>query len=65
MKRINEHFYYLDENKFDNSCGQCCMSCQYNLDDKDKRWLACSESCLYLIGYSCKNCNKSDYGKKL
>ena len=62
--KINQHFY-LNGDKFDNDCQICCMHCPYNLDDVDKKWLACSESCLYMIGYSCKNCGKCEYGKKI
>ena len=66
MDMINQHFY-LTGDKMQNNCGYgCCMHCKYLLDDINKRWLACSESCLIdkkMIGRSCTKCKHSDYGK--
>ena len=64
MQKINQHFYFTDDKKMQNDCSGCCMHCKYNLDDKAGKWIACSESCTHLIGYSCSNCNHSEYGKR-
>ena len=67
MNMINQHFYFTNDGKMQNNCGYgCCMHCKYLLDDKNKKWLACSESCLIdkkMIGRSCTKCKHSDYGK--
>ena len=42
---INQHF--TNDGKFQNNYSKgCCMHCKYLLDAKDKKLLACSESCL-------------------
>ena len=50
-----------------NNCDKgCCMHCKYLIDDKNKKWLACSESCLTskaMVGKSCTKCNHSEYGR--
>ena len=67
MKKINEHFYFTDDGKMQNNCDKgCCMHCRYLLDAKDKKWLACNQSCLVskeMVGKSCVICNHSEYGK--
>ena len=44
---INQHFYFTNDGKMQNNCDKgCCMHCKYLIDAKNKKWLACSESCL-------------------
>ena len=44
---INQYFYFSNDERMQNYCGKgCCIHCKYLLDAKDKKWLACSESCL-------------------
>ena len=69
MRMINQHFYLTGDNKMRNNCNYgCCMHCKYLIDDKDKKWLACSESCITsrsMIGKSCTICEHFSYNNEI
>ena len=54
-------------NNCDNGKGKCCMLCDYISDDVNKKWKACSESCIKqkdITEFSCTKCgHKPEYIK--
>lgn len=65
--------FKIENGHMENHChkqeGTCCMHCKYVYDDKDGRWIACSDSCIShkdITGkISCVKCKHTTYGQKI